>query len=286
MVVEISNPWLVGIIGTCVGAILVWIAIEYKTKKPYKNIITILVKNASDLVEMGEVEKAMSIYDALLKEDPKLEPDIRGQVKFKQGVCYYNQSFSDEKEKKLKKAIQAYKDALDVCAPETKPLDHAQIQESLGTAYVTISSIQEMNTGAQSLEKSISAYKEALKLYTAENCSLESARTESDLGDAYSLLSQVKDAEENLKNAIQSYEVALKFTTEKKELQNRAHIQNNLGLAYVALSSFQEDDKKVENLEQAIRSYEEALKVMTLEDFPTDYAEIQNNLGVAYKNLS
>ena len=61
-----------GLIGAAAGAALAWIATEYKTRKTYRNVILLLAKSADDFAEMGKVEKALSIYDQILKDVPHL----------------------------------------------------------------------------------------------------------------------------------------------------------------------------------------------------------------------
>ncbi|KUK43512.1 MAG: hypothetical protein QM433_12275, partial [Euryarchaeota archaeon] len=86
MAIEMSSPWIAGPVGAAAGAALAWIATEYKTRKTYRNVILLLAKSADDFAGAGQVEKALSIYDQILKDVPRLEPAVRGEVRFRQGL--------------------------------------------------------------------------------------------------------------------------------------------------------------------------------------------------------
>lgn len=283
MAIEMSNFWVVEAAGGLIGAIVAWIATEYKTRKAYRNIVNTLVKSANDLRDLGQIDEALSIYDDILEEIPRLDPAIRAEVKFNQGLSYFR-SFEFEDEGNLDRSISAYIDALELNDPEKHPQERSQIQNWLGTAYLSRSQI---NGQEDDLIEAISAYDESMKFYATVSHSKERTNIQINLGDAYRLLSQIKDGKYNLKKAIKAYEIAHNLMDkEDRSFLDQAQIQNKLGMAYIDLSKVLDGSDVKTSLENAIDAYKEALKIVTLEKTPVKYAETQKNVGMAYFLLS
>jgi len=283
MAIEMSNPWIVGTFGFAAGAVLAWIATEYRTRKNYRNIIALLVDSADDLAERGEVDKAMSIYDDILRHVKHPEPSIRGRIQFRQGICRYNQSFESGTESNLEESITAYNEALKIYASETHPVEHAQAQNRLGQAYFHLSQIKNED---RNLRNAILAYEESLKLSTPGSRS--HAETQNNLGDAYRHLAAIRNEDVNLNKAILAYESALKFRTETDYPEEHAETQSKLGQAYATLALFtnhtkEEDKNKKALLDKATNAYGAALKIWNLESRPQQYALIEKKLGDAYR---
>jgi tetratricopeptide (TPR) repeat protein len=180
----------------------------------------------------------------------------------------------------LRKAIEAYEEALRFCKPDVAPLNYAMTQNNLGLAYGRLS---EHEDPVGNLRKAIEAYGEALRFWTPDVAPLNYAMTQNNLGLAYGRLSEHEDPVGNLRKAIEAYGEALRFWTPDVAPLNYAMTQNNLGLAYGRLS---EHEDPVGNLRKAIEAYEEALRFWTPDVAPLDYATTQNNLGNAYGRLS
>ncbi len=300
MAIEMSSPWIAGPVGAAAGAALAWIATEYNTRKTYRNVILLLTKSADDFAEMGQVEKALSIYDQILKDVPRLEPAVRGEVRFKQGLSYYGQSFEGARDTNLRRAVEAFEEAIKLYKPEKHPVEHAQAQNGLGMSLVRISETggegwSERAQGGQggqkeqNLKLAVGAFEEALKLYAAEARAQEHAQTENNLGDAYLLLSGLgggdevatANAAENLKRAIGAYEEALKFRTLEDHPEDYAETQNSLGRARMSLAQIEDGVMREALIEKAVSSFKAALEIRTADSQPEERAETQTLLGQA-----
>ncbi|HII05850.1 MAG TPA: hypothetical protein HA349_00605 [Methanotrichaceae archaeon] len=310
MAIEMSSPWIAGPIGAAAGVALAWIATEYKTRKTYRNVILLLAKSADDFAEMGQVEKALSIYDQILRDVPRLEPAVRGEIRFKQGLSYYGQSFEGARETNLNRAVEAFEEAIKLYKPEKHPVEHAQAQNGLGMSLVRLSEtggekgverawqagqagqeqVQE-ELRVQNLKRAVGAFEEALKLYAAEGRAQEHAQTQNNLGDAYLLLSRlegkdedaatVTDAAANLNKAIWAYEEALEFRTPEEHSEDYAETQNSLGRARLALAQVEDGEMREALLDKAVSSFKAALEIRTAETHPEERAETQTLLGQA-----
>ncbi|HOO54065.1 MAG TPA: hypothetical protein PLM24_05540 [Methanothrix sp.] len=307
MAIEMSSPWIAGPVGAAAGAALAWIATEYKTRKTYRNVIMLLAKSADDFAGEGQVDKALSIYDQILKDVPRLEPAVRGEVRFRQGLSRYGQSFEGARDTNLRRAVEAFEEAIRLYKPEKYPVEHAQAQNGLGMSLVRLSETGDGGWGGrtsggrmereeervQSLKRAIGAFEEALKLYAAEGRSQEHAQTENNLGDAYLLLSGLESrdvdsvasvaAAANLKRSIEAYEEALKFRTSEEQPEDYAETKNSLGRAQMALALVEEGETEMREalLEKAISSFKAALEVRTADSHPEERAETQTLLGQA-----
>jgi tetratricopeptide (TPR) repeat protein len=185
-----------------------------------------------------------------------------------------------EKAELMKRAIEAYDEALKVYTYERFPMDYGMTQNNLGTAYSTLA---EVEGKAENCKRAIEAYEEALKVYTYERFPMDYGMTQNNRGTAYRTLAEVEGKAENCKRAIEAYEEALKVRTYERFPMDYGMTQNNLGNAYSTLA---EVEGKAENCKRAIEAYDEALKVRTYERFPMQYGTTQNNLGNAYSTLA
>jgi len=284
MAIEMSNPWIAGPIGLTAGAILAWIATEYKNRKSYRQIVNLLMNSADDLADRGEVDKAMSIYEDVLRHVPHPEPSVKGRIQLREGACRYNQSFEGATESNLEKSIQSYKDALKVYDSQDHTTEHAQIQNRLGQVHFHLSQIKDEGPN---LRQAIFAYEEALKFQTPGN--RNHAEIENNLGDAYSRLAAIGNGEGYLNKAISAYEAALKFRTVEDYPEDYAQTQSSLGQAYAAFaitSAPENDHKREELLTKATNAYDAVLTIWTLEAQPEKYSETKNNLGDAHRLLA
>ncbi|MGC9514823.1 hypothetical protein [Methanocrinis sp.] len=296
MAIEMSSPWIVGPVGAVAGAALAWIATEYKTRKTYRNVILLLAKSADDFAGMGQVEKALSIYDQILKDVPRLEPAVRGEVRFRQALSYYGQSFEGARETNLRRAVGAFEEAIRLFKAEKHPVEHAQAKNGLGMSLVRLSERDgerslEAREGErrlqkeQNLRRAIGAFEEALKLYSAEARAQERAQTENNLGDSYLLLSQIEEKDEeaakDLKKAIGAYEEALAFRTPEGHPEDYAETENSLGRARMALARLEEGEMREAHLEKAVSSFKATLEVRTSKAHPEERAETLTLLGQA-----
>ncbi len=139
----------------------------------------LLAKCADDFAGVGQVEKALSIYDQILKGVPRLEPAVRGEIRFREGLSRYASSFERAREENLALAVEAFEEAIRLFKVEADPIEHAQAQNGLGISLVRLSEIEgdgvpdpsaERRGGGdgQNLNRAILAFEAALKIYAAE----------------------------------------------------------------------------------------------------------------------
>ena len=295
MAIEMSSPWVVAPVFGVAGAALAWIATEYRTRKTYRGILLLLAKCADDFAGMGQVEKALSIYDQILKGVPRLEPAVRGEIRFREGLSRYASSFEGAREENLALAVEAFQEAIGLFKAEAHTIEHAQAQNGLGISLVRLSEIEGdgvpdpsgrkggAEEGAKDLHRAILAFEAAQKIYAAEGRGQEEAQTENNIGDAYLLLSQIGGARaaEALDKAIEAYEAALRFRTAEAYPEDYAETKNSLGRAEMALAQLAEGDLREVHLERAISSFRVALEIRTKEDHPQERAETQTLFGRA-----
>lgn len=304
MAIEMSSPWIAGPIGAAAGAALAWIASEYQTRKTYRNVLLLLAKSADDFAGMGEVDKALSIYDQILKDVHRLDPAVRGEIRFREGLIRYGSSFEEAREMNLTGAVAAFEEAIELFKPEKHPVEHARAQNGLGMSLFRSSERggtgggQRTRAGkegeeerAEKLKRAILAFETAANLYAAEGRAQEKAQTENNLGDARLLLSGLhisgddpaaaKASAQEIERAIEAYEAALKFRTRDEHPEDRAETQTSLGRAWMALAELEEGDVRESHLEKAVINFKAALEVRALESYPFERAETQTLLGQA-----
>ena len=170
MIIDINNPWFVGIIGGAIGAIIAGIVLyylfEYRKEKKLKSAQRTIISNADRLLEKNMVRDALKIYADMLKiVSHEKDSDVYAHIKNNEGICYFNLAIISNKEENLTKAIRAYEEALKIRTVEKYPVNYATTQNNLGNAYRTLA---EVRNKEENLTKAIRAYEEALKIYTVE----------------------------------------------------------------------------------------------------------------------
>jgi tetratricopeptide (TPR) repeat protein len=301
MAIEMSSPWVVGPIGAAAGAALAWIAGEYQTRKTYRNVLLLLADSASDFAGAGEVDKALAIFDQILTDVPRLEPAVRGEIRFRQGLIRYASSFEEARDMNLTGAIAAFQEAIGLFKAEKNPIEHAQAQNGLGMSLFRSSEMGWTAKGrpgregeeerAENLKRAMLAFETAASLYAAEGRAQERAQTENNLADTHLLLSGLHlsgddpaaatAAAEELNRAIKAYEAALEFRTAEDHPVDRAETHNSLGRAWTAFAELEEGEVREAHLEKAIINFKAALEVRTLDSHPFERAETQTLLGQA-----
>ncbi|MFN9675961.1 MAG: tetratricopeptide repeat protein, partial [Microcystis sp.] len=156
-----------------------------------------------------------------------------------------------DKAENLEKAIDAYKEALNVRTFDAFPEDWAMTQNNLAVAY----SDRIRGDKACNLERAIAYCQEALKVYTFDAFRQQWAMTHNNLAVAYSKRIRGEKAD-NLEIAIAAYQEALKVFTFDAFPQQWAATQNNLAIAY----SNRIRGDKAENIKEAVMCYQNALQ--------------------------
>jgi tetratricopeptide (TPR) repeat protein len=226
-------------------------------------------------------------WNQLMDWFTRLEAALRGQgeshtwaaLQNSLGILYQEHPYGSRRDN-LKRAIDAYREALRFYTPDAAPLAYAMTQNNLGTAYRDLAAVE---ARVDNLKRAIDAFREALRFRTPDAAPLDYAATQNNLGIAYSNLEAVEDRTDNLKRAIDAFREALRFRTPDAAPLAYAMTQNNLGTAYRDLAAVED---RTDNLKRAIDAYREALRFRTLDAAPLDYAMTHNNLGIAYRDLA
>ncbi|EGJ31582.1 MULTISPECIES: CHAT domain-containing tetratricopeptide repeat protein [Moorena] len=216
------------------------------------------------------LNNALKVYEKMnLFERYKIQTII-GNVHSIKNKLYQKLYQSDHhKLDNLKKAICAYKNALEICTKSTCPQHWAGIQQNLGNTYRN--GIE--GERADNIEQAIAHYENALQIYTKFAFPQNWAMTQNNLGNAYS--DRIKgEKSDNIEQGIAHYKNALKIFTKSAFPQDWATTQNNLGVAYKKIKG-----DRADNLEQAIAHYRNSLQIRTPENFPLDCLHTACNLG-------
>jgi tetratricopeptide (TPR) repeat protein len=212
---------------------------------------------------------------------PEAGDYLWGAVQNSLGVAYQNIPGGDRRAN-LRRAIQAYQEALAFHNFENTPQAFAVAQSNLGSAYADLAHLEER---AENLRRAVDAYHASLAFRTPEDDPLAYAATQHNLGNASRELAGIENRVENLERALVAYWAALKYYTPESAPLDHAATQNNLGNVYRDLAGVK-PRKELAYLQQAIDAYQAALRFRTPDAFPQAYATTQNNLGTAYRALS
>jgi tetratricopeptide (TPR) repeat protein len=179
----------------------------------------------------------------------------------------------------LKKAADAFREALKERTRDRVPLDWATTQNNLGLA---LWHLDERESGTETLAQAVDAFREALKEKTRERVPLDWALTQNNLANALSSLGQRESSTKTLNKAVEAYREVLQERTRERVPLQWAATQTNLGNALQALGT---RESGTESLTQAIDACREALKERTRERVPLQWAMTQTNLGLALWSL-
>lgn len=181
-----------------------------------------------------------------------------------------------------RRAVAAYRRALEIYSPEAAPLDYAMVQNNLGNAYTRLAAGDD---AVVHLHRAIECYTEAARYWTAEIAPLSYAMVQNNMGNAYTALT-AGNRQAHLRRAIACYRKALKIYATKVPSPGYAELQFKLGKTYAALPSGWHSEKRSENLRQTIACYRAVLSVYSIENAPLAHAETQLELGNVYMQLN
>lgn len=185
----------------------------------------------------------------------------------------YSQRIYGDRRSNIEKAIDYYRNALQVVTPESSPALWGDLQNNLAIVY----SERLEGERAQNIEQAIALANEVLLVCTRDAFSEQWGHSQAKLGNFY--LERVSgNPAENLEISIRCYKDALQICTPEAFLQDWLMIQQNLGLSY--FNRIKGD--LAENIELAIGCFQAALQVVNREAFPVDWVRLQCHLGNAY----
>lgn len=168
---------------------------------------------AARLLVQRRPEAALALLEDLLTDVSKEDdPQLFGYVKRLQGDCYRWLGRRSEQETNLSKAVEAYREALDVYPVEEFPVAHASLLVLLGSTYRDLGQVSNPD---RNLAEALRNYQEALKVYSVDDYPIEYAKIQNHLGTTYLALAGHRDKQQNLRKAVQAYQEALKALSEK-----------------------------------------------------------------------
>jgi len=170
-------------------------------------------------------------------------------------------------------AIAIYRRCLALVPRQTRPLDWATTQDSLGIA---LSRLGEIKSSTDYLKEAVAAYCEALQELSISRAPFDLAGTKNNLGNALTALGDREKDVSLLEAALVVFKEALEVCTRERVPLEWANIQSNIGTTLQIIGKF---ESGTERLAQAVESYEAALSERTRDRVPLDWALTQNNLG-------
>ncbi len=208
-----------------------------------------------------------------------LPKSVRAQVSVAYAMALQSIGEQSGDSETLRKAIAAYREALNEYTRKRVPLEWAMTQNNLGNA---LSILGEREKGTARLAEAVTAYREALTEYTHKRVPLDWAMTQNNLGNALSTLGEREGGTTKLEEAVIAYREALKEHSRERVPLKWAMTQNNLG---IALSILGERESRTKRLEESVAALRQALRERTRERVPLAWAMTQNNLGTALQAL-
>jgi tetratricopeptide (TPR) repeat protein len=178
----------------------------------------------------------------------------------------------------LKKAAQAYQDALKEFNRERDPLAWAAVQDDLGEVLRLIG---EKEHDASTLQQAVVAFNEALSERTRERAPMQWAATQCNLGLTLASLGAQKQTI-RLEEAISAFQAASTEWTRERMPLDWAKVQHDIGRVLLRLS---DQSKDTARLEQAIAAFRAALEERRHEWVRPQWAMTQHNLGNALLRL-
>jgi tetratricopeptide (TPR) repeat protein len=234
--------------------------------------------DSADPIE--EYDKALSIYVRVLALEK--DPVFRASIYRKVGDLYVEISKHRDRKENCKKAVDAYRSALEIYDKEHFPTQWAEILLDLEFIHYILS---EMEDRAFNCSEAVKALKEASNVYPKDIYPHQYADLKLELCRIYRRLADVEDKALNAQKAVEACQRAIDiyYKDLKKNFASWAAAQKNLEYTYVNLSRIEEG---AANRRKALEAYQRALKVYTLEKEPFHHAEIMRDLGYTHLALS
>ena len=180
----------------------------------------------------------------------------------------------------LEEAIDAFKQARDLCDVETHSSEWSTAQNGLGNA---LGLLGQRTADEELLQQSVEAFELALTQRDEETTPDAWASTMNNFAAVLlSLGSKKKDAK-ILKRASESYKGVLRIWVRSQSPERWATTMDNLG---TSLRKLGEHRRGPRTLMQAVAAYNSALSERPHDRFPIEWAMTHNNLGAALQKLA
>ncbi len=191
----------------------------------------------------------------------------------------------EDQNKEIEKGIVAFQNALEVCPQNNNPIEWANLQDNLASAYAKRMSEDEISN----LEMSIFHYQQALQVRTFESYPYEWAKTQNNLGGAYFTYSRkIKEGRaENLNKAILAYKDALKFRTKDNDPLKCLETATNLGNLHYLEKQWQPATEAYHTAIEAVENARlEALNPHSRQEVLSNAIGVFHRIVLAYLNLN
>ena len=218
----------------------------------------------------GNVSQAHRVLQSLVDVTSRTEqPLLWASLKHGQGAVYLHRREPHD----LEKALQCFRDVLQVYTPSTRPLDWAVAQLDLGEA------LRAHHGGSltQNVEDAIECYQSALNILKPRSNPLQCALAMQRLGIAY-LERRRGSRPAHEKNAIRKLTDSLQSFRADGLDAARSHL--TLGKIYHR----QDSANRTENLKKAIAHYSAALEVYRRETYPEEWRTADENRTSAIRD--
>ena len=123
--------------------------VRHSESEDLKNQIDSSIRRADSLYDAGAWEKAIDEYEGILeleKFSSKKFPDEYAQIQNNIGNTYWDLAGIRDKESNLKKAINAYQEALKIYTAESYPIKYATTQSNLGVMYRNLAEVRDIES--------------------------------------------------------------------------------------------------------------------------------------------
>jgi tetratricopeptide (TPR) repeat protein len=191
----------------------------------------------------------------------------------------------EDQNKEIEKGIVAFQNALEVCPQNNNPIEWADLQDNLASAYAKRMSEDEISN----LEMSIFHYQQALQVRTFESYPYEWAKTQNNLGGAYFTYSRkIKEGRaENLNKAILACKDALKFRTKDNDPLKCLETATNLGNLHYLEKQWQPATEAYNTAIEAVENARlEALNPQSRQEVLSNGIGVFHRIVQAYLNLN
>jgi tetratricopeptide (TPR) repeat protein len=281
----VQNAWTVtilgGVVGTVISGVILYLLFQYSVEVKEENLVDSQVSVADSLLEYGQPEFALRLYqDLLSRVSPKDDGGQYSHLKYQEGRCYTDLAAKEDEENNLRLAVRAFKEAESFSDSTRHSREFACIQSHLAGAYSDLSLIRDQK---KSLERARNHVQLALRFLTDE-ADKEYAIAKRTLGNVLADLCEFEEGRHKrqmLDSAAACLAVAIRLARVSDD--DSAASLTSLAYTYFKLSYIRDGEA---NLHMSVKCCDNALRVYSVDRSPDDYAIVNVNLGNAYCGLA